>query len=278
MKHTMVFRTLFIAIVICTTCSGQDIDPYSIGVTIVSAVGCPVFVGSILARSPAERAGIQAGDRVLAIDGNPVRNLREAAKMLQSDVPGQVSLRLGRDDKEVALVLDREKRSAIYMSAGIKSVSGVVVPADTAQGEVDQMLKFDDHRLTGRVFPTHYPLNPAIFYGGFEVFVLRDPPQVAVGGIEDGPAARAGLHWGDTLLAVDGRPTTGKSQNELESLFSAKESMTMQLQIERLGVAKKIKFHLERAGDIARQNRKRFVAGQIVPLWVNERDLHCFLK
>ncbi len=198
--------------------------------------------------------------------------------MLRSDRPGQVSVRVGRDEKEVELTINRERRSVIYRDAGKHIMSGLIVPSDTAPGEVDQMLKFDGRRLVDRVFPTHYPADPALFYGGFEVFILRDPPQVTVGGIEDGPAANAGLHWGDVLRAVDGTPTTAKTPAELASLFSAPETKTVYLQIERLGMAKNIEFRLEKADDIARQNGKRFVGDQLVPLWASERDLHCFLK
>jgi S1-C subfamily serine protease len=144
--------------------------------------------------------------------------------------------------------------------------------------EVDQMLKFDGHRLIGRVFASHYPADSASFYGGFEIFILRDPSQVTVGGIEEGPAAQAGVHWGDVLIAVDGTPIAGKTQTELASVFSAPESRTMHLEIERLGMPKHIAFRLEKAEDIARQNGKRFVADQLVPSWASERDIHCFLK
>jgi hypothetical protein len=67
----------------------------------------------------------------------------------------------------------------------------------------------------------------------------------------------------------------------LESLFSAREPTAreptmMHLQIDRVGSLKNINFRLEKAEDIARENGKRFVNGEIVPLWANDKDLHCF--
>jgi hypothetical protein len=50
----------------------------------------------------------------------------------------------------------------------------------------------------------------------------------------------------------------------------------MHLQIDRVGSLKNINFRLEKAEDIARENGKRFVNGEIVPLWANDKDLHCF--
>ena len=68
------------------------------------------------------------------------------------------------------------------------------------------MLAFDDRRSVARVFPTHYPSNPGLFDAGFEIFGLRDPTQVMVGGIEEGPASKAGLHWGDVLISGERSP------------------------------------------------------------------------
>jgi C-terminal processing protease CtpA/Prc len=139
------------------------------------------------------------------------------------------------------------------------------------------MLSFDGHRFVGRVFmPTHYPRSPELFYGGFEMFMLRDPDQVMVAGIEDSPAARAGVHWGDVVVSVNGIPVTGKTVPELESLFLGQQSKLMNLQVDRLGSARTFEFRLERAEDIARQNGKRFLDGKVVPLWASEKDLRCF--
>jgi C-terminal processing protease CtpA/Prc len=138
------------------------------------------------------------------------------------------------------------------------------------------MLSFDGRRFVGRVFTrTHYPQSAELFYGGFEMFMLRDPVEVAVGGIEDGPAARTGVHWGDVVISVNATPTAGKTEAELESLFSAAGPAAMHLQVDRLGLRKTSDFRLEKAEDVARENGKRFLHGQIVPSWASEKDLPC---
>jgi C-terminal processing protease CtpA/Prc len=261
-----------------SACARQVADPYSTGITLLSANGCPVFVGGVVGGSPAERAGIHAGDRVLTVDGTPVRDANQAARLLQSNSPTTVSLMLLRDDKEIKLVSQREQRSSIFNKNGQKTVSGVIVPSDTTQAEVDRMLAFDGRRSVARVFPTHYPSNPGRFYAGFEIFVLRDPTQVMVGGIEEGPASKAGVHWGDVLIAVNGVPVAGKTASALEDMFSVTQPALMRLQIDRLGSVKTLEFLIEKAVEIARQNGKRFVGGHLVPIWANEQDLHCFLK
>lgn len=41
---------------------------------------------------------------------------------------------------------------------------------------------FDGRRYVARVFPTQYAADAERYYGGFEIFALRDPAQVAVFG------------------------------------------------------------------------------------------------
>jgi S1-C subfamily serine protease len=257
----------------------QNADPYSIGVTFFSPHSCPIFVNSVAAGSPAERAGIRAGDRLLAVDGTPVSEGSRAAELLRSDRPTPVALTLLRDGREIQVVSGRERRSSFQtIKPGQKAVSGFVVPADTTQAEVDRMLAFDGARHIGGVFPTHYPASPDVFYAGFEPFILRDPAQVMVGGIEEGPASKAGVHWGDVLISVNGVPVAGKTAAELEQMFAATQRAMMRLQIDRLGATKTFDFGLEKAGEIARQNGKRIVDGHPVPIWAAAGDVHCFLK
>lgn len=259
--------------------SAQELpkDPFSVGLTIWSHPGCPLYVGGVNVGSPAERAGIRSGDRMLSVEGTPVRDPRTAAHLLQADRPGSVKVTLARGEQELHVVVVRERQSVIYERLGKRTISGVLVSADTSPAEVERMLSFDARRLVGRVFmSTHYPQNPELFYGGFEMFMLRDPDQVTVGGIEDGPAARAGVHWGDVVVSLNGVSVIGKTAPELESLFTGRESRTVRLQVDRLDSARTFEFRLERAEDIARQNGKRFLDGKIVPLWAGKRDLHCF--
>jgi hypothetical protein len=37
---------------------------------------------------------------------------------------------------------------------------GAIVPIDTTDAEVKHMLEFDRNRLSGRVFPLHFPTDP----------------------------------------------------------------------------------------------------------------------
>ncbi len=274
------------SLVLCMVAFGgaQEVaDPYSIGASLTSARGCPVFVLGVVSGSPAERAGLQSGDRVIAVNGAPTVDPSRAANLLRSDTPGSVSITVlrGEGDREIEVVSQRERWSVIIARTGKKlAKDGVIVPEDTTQAEVDRDSALDFNRQIGRVFlRTHYPANPELFYPGFEMFLFRDPMQLMVGGIEDGPGARAGVHYGDVVISVNGVSVAGKTPTELEVLFSSPKPSTMRLQIDRLGTMKAFEFPLAKASEIARQNGRRLLTGDhTAPLGVTDRDLRCFLQ
>ena len=73
--------------------------------------GQELTVTSVLDESPAERAGIRAGDKILIIDGRSSRNLttESASQLIRGDSGSQLSVTLRRlDGSEETLILTRE--------------------------------------------------------------------------------------------------------------------------------------------------------------------------
>lgn len=254
-------------------------DSYSTGAMLVSSAGCPVFVGGLESGSPAQSAGLQLGDKVVAVNGTDVTDIRQAADLIRSDKPTPVVLTIMRRYTKIQVISEREKRSTITERTGKKIVrGGMIVPQDTTEAEVDRILALDFKRQTGRVFlPTHYPANPELFYPGFEMFLLRDPEEIMVAGIEDGPGSRAGVHYGDIVISVNGVPVARKTPVELETMFSSETPQTMRLKVNRLGTIRTFVFALAKAKDVARQNGLRLVGNHTVPIGVMDQDVHCFL-
>ncbi len=180
----------------------------------------------VVSGSPAERAGLRSGDRIMTVNGAHPADLAQAANLPRSATPDPVSITVVRGDREINALSQRERRSVIFARIGKKfAKGGMIVPQDTTRAEVDRISALDISRQIGRVFlPTHYPANPGLFYPGFEMFLLRDPAQLMVAGIEDGPGARAGVHYGDVVISVNGISVTGKTPTELEALFSSPTS------------------------------------------------------
>jgi S1-C subfamily serine protease len=268
-----------------STAAAQEApDPYSIGVSIfvASTKACPIFIVGVTAKSPAEQAGLRSGDRLLEVDGKVVQGMPLAgvAKLLRSDQPGPVTLKLWRRGKEYGALLQREKYSSILAGAGMKRAGGFFVPLDTTEVEVKRMMEIQNEQrpIAHRVFPLHYPLNTDLYYGGFEVFVLTDPAQVAVGGLEQGPASRAGIHSGDVILSVNGVDPARKNPEELESLFSSNQPKSLRLVVDRVTTTKTIEFQLEKASDVLKENHHRLVNGTLLPDGVADEDMHCFTE
>ncbi|EDX87033.1 C-terminal processing peptidase subfamily [Synechococcus sp. PCC 7335] len=73
--------------------------------------GQELTITSVLDQSPADKAGIRPGDKVLIIDGRSSRNLtvEGASQLIRGDSGSQLSLTLRRlDDSEETLILTRE--------------------------------------------------------------------------------------------------------------------------------------------------------------------------
>jgi len=257
-------------------------DLYSIGAPIITGTkkDCPIFIGRLGSNSPAQSAGLRAGDRLLAVNGKDVKGmaLRQVAALIRSDQPGNVVLRVWRDGKEFEVVVPRRRYSAIIAGGGMKQAGPFLVPLDTTEAEVKRMTEIEEKPIAGRVFPLHYPLNTNLYYGGFEIFVLAQPPRIAVGGLEQSNATRAGIHSADVILSVNGVDPTGKSPKELEGLFSSNQPKVLKLVVDRVTTTKTIEFQLEKGSDVLKENHWRLVDGTLVPDGVADEDLPCFTE
>jgi predicted metalloprotease with PDZ domain len=278
-----IIATAFLLCAVSVTCHSQETEPkYVTGVTLFGpSPSCPVFVGGVNRGSPAAAAGIEAGDRLIAINGVTVADLQGAARALHGESAEPVSLQLARGEERYAVIVQKETMATRMKRDGQKTVEDGVVPLDATDAEIKQRsslirdLDSDPTRIA-RLFPTHYPENEKLYYPGFEVFIWDQGRQVTIGGIEDGPASRAGARWGDIILSVNGIEPRNKSVADLEAVFSAQKRETMTLVIDRAGVTKTISFELAQATTVLRDNNKKLVRGTLVPIWVPEEYLPCF--
>jgi predicted metalloprotease with PDZ domain len=266
-----------------STVSAQNApDPYSIGASIItgSKKSCPLFIGHLAPKSPAEAAGLRPGDRLLAVDGKDVKGteLAQVVSLIRSERPGNVALKLWRDGEEFEVTIPRERFSTIISGEGMKRAGQFIVPLDTTEAEVKRMAELEQRPIAARAFPLHYPLNTDLYCGGFEIFILAHPPHVAVGGLEQGPAFRAGIHQGDVILSVNGIDPTEKSPEELEALFSSNQPKGLELVVDRVTTTKTIDFQLEKASDVLKENHWRLVDGTLVPDGLANEDLPCFTE
>jgi S1-C subfamily serine protease len=151
----------------------------------VSAPGATIV--EVMPDSPAEKAGLQKGDVIVAVDGKKLDDENNLADLIAKYKPGDtVTLEIERpDDKEpfevtVELGEHPDKEGAAYL--------GVRYSA----------------------FPQSKDLQ-VLPFGKFDELPFAFPEGVEQGAIvqrvyEDSPASAAGLKEGDVITAIDGKP------------------------------------------------------------------------
>lgn len=245
------------------------VPKYVIGIDILgpnaSCPNGPVFISSVREISPAANAGILPGDQLLSVDGTPVKDFRDASHRITSQSPGPVSIELLRQGTIRKFTVPRERSDIVLSKNGLRMLDdGMLVELASTETDIEEIRKLN-HDLESamqagdflNVFPGHYPKDESLYYPGFEVFVWDKGEQVHVGGIEDSPARKNGVRWGDRIISVNGVDPARKSLAALESLFSSRTPTTMTITIERAGIQKTLKFPLALASDVLRDNNGR---------------------
>jgi len=255
-------------------------DLYVTGMTIIgsgSDSSCPPIDGVVNPDTPAAKAVIQSGDRLLAIDGH--RGI-DIVPLLRSKDPKPSTIELEGEHGLYRVTVGRIKASVLLERGGWKvGPDGVsLYPKNATEAEMQRVSKHPaEPPPSEKVFPIqHYPANLELYYPGFEIFVWKEPKAMEIGGIEDGPARVAGVHYGDAIVSVNGVNPRGKSMAELERLFSSPKPATMTLVIDRDGTINTFTFELIKAADAAEANHKRMFEGRMIPSVITPAYLHCW--
>ena len=199
--------------------------------------------------------------------------------MLRTKNPQPSTIELEGEHGPYTVTVGRIKDSVLWERDGWKvGPDGGVYPKNASEAEMQRVSKMGpEPPPSEKVFPVgHYPANLELYYPGFEIFVWKEPQPMTVGGIEDGPAQNAGVHYGDAIVSVNGVNPRGKSIAELERLFSSPNPATMTLVIDRDGAIKKFTFDLAKASDVAQANHKQMYHGRMIPAAIPPAYLHCF--
>jgi C-terminal processing protease CtpA/Prc len=276
----------FCIVIVCCLCASaqpQSFDDYVTGMTVIgkqaSDSSCPPIVWTVQANTPAARAGIRPGDRLLGIDGHRGIDAVEARRFLRTKDSKPITLELEGEHGAYGVTVERIKASVLYEKEGWKvGPDGGLYPKDATEAEMVRVSKINSEPPTAeKVFKVgHYPANLELYYPGFEIFVWKEPQLMAIGGIEEGPARAAGVHYGDSIVSVNGIDPRGRSIEELERLFSSPKPTAMTLVIERDGSTKTFTFELVKASDVAQLNYKRMHKGRMIPSVIPPAYLHCF--
>jgi regulator of sigma E protease len=210
--------------------------------TVASMIGISApspLVGDVTPMLPAEKAGIKAGDRIVAINGRPVESFEDVMTTVSSGAAGTAfdvtverpsggaagpqrltfeGIRSLRDPGDPAPRLGIEPAIEPFIFAMVPGV-----PEEQAGLKAgDRILEINGRRVTrwremGKMFDEAPPgpLVVVVERDGKRLEIPVDPskltkpdlgmnPPVAVRAVDaDGPAARAGIRRGDRIVRVD---------------------------------------------------------------------------
>ena len=197
-------------------------------------------VTKVDAGSAADKAGLAVGDRVVAV--NQVSATRTPGSIAVERTFGvkgaELHMTLLRDGKEIPVTL---VRAAAKSPTGPKSPSMFI----QVRSAVDWRGRFIPCMGIGPLGPGVIALCHSRFkpYGyitlgefattGMEVDVNRREVAVITGVDSDGPAAKANVHVGDEIVAVEGKPLTASSGEYANSLLFGKAGDVMHMTMRR---------------------------------------------
>ena len=209
-----------------------------------------LLIESVTPGSPAEKAGLEEGNRLASINGVNLKLAREDAG--ESDMSGTMTNRLVREMRK--LKAGDEATLEVWASGRYKSVKVKTVAANDLSSE----------RVTRQDAEDRAALGISLGSSGSK----RDTLGVFVSGVsENGPADKAGITEGNRIASINGvdlrvpKEDTGdwsvasarvaRLQREVGKL---KPGQTVDLSIVEGGRARSVKVTLERAKDLERNN------------------------
>jgi S1-C subfamily serine protease len=171
------------------------------------------LIDTVLPQSPAHRAGLLPGDRVLEIDGREISTSGSVkALILEPD-----------QERNITLQVERGGEQRIF----------------ELRSEPSEQIGAADLRLPLPSGPRHFDADFYIL--GIGVLSSPDPREAMVSEVSwPSPAFDSGLHVGDSILAVNGKPISAISREELGKLLVPQGPAPLKLEISRLGKKKTV--------------------------------------
>ena len=219
-----------------------------------------LMITSITRGSPAERAGLEEGNRIAAIDGVSLR--ANAADIEDSEVSGTLSRRLVRELAKHKPGDEVELR--VYRDGHTNAVKVKTADSDTL------------FRRTGVTFTRdEMEDRPALGLSIGSTGSRRDTLGVLVMSVADsGPAARAGIEEGNRIAAINGVSLRVASEDAGDRFLGGVKAQRLQREIAQLkpgsdvtlrvysnGQFRDVRVKVARASELPRESRTMIFGG-----------------
>lgn len=179
-----------------------------------------VLVTDVDPNGPAAAAGVQSGDLIVGIDGQPVAHIGDLTGALADAEHAEVTLAIKRGEEMIdqAVAIDyvwgRPRLGLMVSNAG---------PQPEQLGKAEE-----PHDKDGEMAPDA---------GEFSFEELAAPGAIVLEVVPDSPAAAAGLQPGDWITAVDGTELSETAGNLAEVIGGFDPGASISLDYERAGEA-----------------------------------------
>ena len=181
-----------------------------------SAAGSAVVVDRVVPASPADRAGVRVGDRLVNVAGTPIRATYDVVRAVMGSGRGDVDVDLERGDRP------QRVRMALAGGGPVRQV------ASLKPQSADPLWSATGLRLAPLPEGTDLRAVSAQVEGGLSVAAVAS----------DSVAARAGLHPGDVLIGLDNYQTL------------TADDVSYILRKARAAQATAVQYNIIRAGDL----------------------------
>ena len=201
--------------------------------------GGGVAVEEVHRESPAETAGVKAGDIIVELDGEKVRGTRQFTRLVQETPAGRkVQAAVIRDGQRMALSIEPRPSGAHFFGefSNHPEIAGVAPvppapPAPPVPPVPPEFFEFDE--LLGRG-STRLGVTVSALQGQLaDYFGVKDGVLVT-SVTPDSPAAKAGVKAGDVITTVNGANVTSPADlRQRTSRLSDGEELTLSVVRER---------------------------------------------
>jgi serine protease Do len=157
-------------------------------------------VQNVLAKGPADKAGVKPGDLIVGVNGKPVGTMGDVTRAVAIAAPGE---------KIGLTVLRNGKKEDITIQAGTRPPEKQLARGEGEGEEGGDEGQPGDSGKSPKLGVTLAPMSPQLAQ---QLGVSGDQGVAVMAVAPDGPAAGAGLQKGDLILEVNRQPVSTPDQ------------------------------------------------------------------